>query len=162
MDPNRVREFPAWARWSDLPPFKWHWKWTRVLDISRLWTASCSGWTAPVEDSSPKIAREKGSGSCWGVREGAFPTEVNGPGSQTPRLASPKLLRQICVPNAQWGQTNWNIRVWRKERFIVRPCHETGGLCPLNIPNYPNQTCKAFLKARWGRGMVSYCKLLGA
>ena len=29
--------------------------------------------------------------------------------------------KQVYVPGAQWGQTNWNIGVWRKERFISGP-----------------------------------------
>ena len=33
----------------------------------------------------------------------------------------------VCVPNAQWGQTNWNVVVWSREGFIAGPCKELGG-----------------------------------
>lgn len=68
---------------------------------------------------------------------------------------------QVSEPDSQWGQTNWNIGVWRTERFIAGPCKEIGGLCPPNIMNSTNQKCKAFLKARWERGVLSCCKLPG-
>ena len=37
---------------------------------------------------------------------------------------------QVCVPDAQRGQTNWHIRVWSRERFIAGPCKENGWLVP--------------------------------
>lgn len=57
---------------------------------------------------------------------------------------------------------NQKVRVWIRERFIGGPCMETGGSCPQNIPNSPNQNCKAFLKARWRRSIVVCCRLLSA
>ena len=40
------------------------------------------------------------------------------------------LLAQVRVPNAQRGQTNWNIDVWSRESFIAGPCKELGASCP--------------------------------
>ena len=42
----------------------------------------------------------------------------------------PHMLTQVRVPDTQWGQTNWKVRVWSRERFITRPCKETGGSWP--------------------------------
>ena len=38
----------------------------------------------------------------------------------------------------------------------------TGGLCPKKTPNSPTGLSKLLLKARWGRGVVGCCELLGA
>ena len=40
------------------------------------------------------------------------------------------LLMQVCVPDFQWGQTNWNVGVWSRERFTAKPCKETRWLKP--------------------------------
>lgn len=58
---------------------------------------------------------------------------------------------QVPVPNTQWGQTNQNVRVWSRERFIAVPCKENGWLVPQKDPKLPKQNCRGFLKARWGR-----------
>ena len=34
------------------------------------------------------------------------------------------VLTQVGVPNAQCGQRNGNVRVWSRERFIMRSCKE--------------------------------------
>ena len=67
----------------------------------------------------------------------------------------------ICVPNIQWGQINWVIEVWSRERFIAGPCKKDWStLCHAKTPNSSKGFSKALLKARWGRVMVSCCKLL--
>ena len=43
----------------------------------------------------------------------------------------------ICVPDAQWGQTNRNVWVWSRERFIAGPCKETRLAHALKTPNSP-------------------------
>ena len=40
------------------------------------------------------------------------------------------LLTQVHVPEAHWGQTNWNVGVWNREQFIARPPEETRWLMP--------------------------------
>ena len=40
------------------------------------------------------------------------------------------LLMQIRMLNAQWAQTNWNFRVWSKQKFTAGPCEERGGSRP--------------------------------
>ena len=40
-------------------------------------------------------------------------------------------------------------------------CRAMQGSCPPKTPNHPKGFSKALLKARWRRGMVSCCKLLG-
>ena len=46
-----------------------------------------------------------------------------------------KVLMQVPVSNAQWGQTNWNTGIWSRERFIAGPCKERGGSCSsLELP----------------------------
>ena len=37
---------------------------------------------------------------------------------------------QVRVPDTQWGQTDQNVGVWCRERFISGPCKEMGGLWP--------------------------------
>ena len=64
------------------------------------------------------------------------------------------------MPDAQWGQANQYVRVWSRERFIARPGKEMGVLCPPG-PELLHRFSKALLKARWWRGVVSCCKLLG-
>ena len=54
-----------------------------------------------------------------------------------------RVLTQVHVPDAQWGQTNWKAGVWSRGRFIPRPCKETSS---------PKGFCKALLKSRWGGG----------
>lgn len=56
--------------------------------------------------------------------------------SPLPAMASiPLTLMHWCywtriqVPDAQWGQTSRNIRVWRREVFVAGPLKETGGSC---------------------------------
>ena len=50
------------------------------------------------------------------------------------------LLGLVPVWQAQWGQTNRNLVVWSRERFIAGPCKETGESAP---PPQP-QTSKGF------------------
>ena len=50
---------------------------------------------------------------------------------------------------------------WSRERFTAGPCKKTGGLCPPN-PKLSEGFQLSILKARWGRGVVSGCKLPGA
>ena len=69
------------------------------------------------------------------------------------------VLAQVRVPNAQWGQTNWNVRVWSRERFIAGPYEETGGFCPKS-PELPEVFGQTFLKARWGRWGRRLCDQL--
>lgn len=52
-----------------------------------------------------------------------------------------------------------------EKRYIARPCKEMGGLCLKKLEIcHKSQNCskafsKALLQARWGRGVVSCCKL---
>ena len=43
-------------------------------------------------------------------------------------------VRSVTKPSlyVQWGQTNWIIRVWSRERFVTCPCKEIGDSCPSN------------------------------
>ena len=66
---------------------------------------------------------------------------------------------QALLPNAQHYQ---NIGIWSRERLIAGPCKETRGLSPKKPLNSPKGFSKAFLKARWGGGVVGRCWLLGA
>ena len=55
---------------------------------------------------------------------------------------------------AQCSQTNWNVWVWSRERFIAGPCKEVGGSGHRKTQS--SQNGKAFSKARWGREVVGY------
>jgi len=45
------------------------------------------------------------------------------------------LLEQVCVLDAQQGQTNRNVRVWSRKISVAGPCKESSGscLCQLQI-----------------------------
>ena len=62
------------------------------------------------------------------------------------------LLVQVPGPEAQWGPTNWNIKVWSRERFIVGPCKDTDGSWLKNIPISPTKIANHFKKPGEGRG----------
>ena len=52
---------------------------------------------------------------------------------------------EVHVLDTQGGQTNQNVRVWNRERFIAGPCKETGASQALNpLKGFS----KVFLKAR--------------
>ena len=55
---------------------------------------------------------------------------------------------QVHVPNPWWSQTNQNIRVWSRERFITGPCKERVACAP-QTPN-PQRISAGLLKASKG------------
>ena len=60
----------------------------------------------------------------------------------------------------QWGQTNWNISVWRRERFVARPCKDIGGLCPKK-PKLVKGFGKVLIKAKRDTvSVISLCPIL--
>lgn len=69
------------------------------------------------------------------------------------------LNASLCTQHtAQRGQTSQNVRVWQRERLIAGPCKVA---CVPQTPNSSEGFSRTLLKARWGRGVVSSCKLLG-
>ena len=42
----------------------------------------------------------------------------------------------VCMPNSPRGQTNWNVEVWSRERFIAGPSKENWWLVPQR-PDFP-------------------------
>ena len=63
---------------------------------------------------------------------------------------------QVCVPNAQWGQTipkRWSLE---QRKIYCRAKQGDGWFMPPQTPNCPMGFRKAFLKARWGRGVARY------
>ena len=46
---------------------------------------------------------------------------------------SPCYQMQVHVPDAQWGQTNQNVGVWGRERFIAGRSKENGWLMPKKL-----------------------------
>ena len=75
---------------------------------------------------------------------------------QSPMVCS-KLLMQVCRPNVQWGQINWNVRVWSREKFIARQCEETSGLSP-EKPQVPQTFQQSSFKGQVREG--SHCWLV--
>ena len=77
------------------------------------------------------------------------------------------LANKIHVPYTQGGQTNWNIRVWSRERFsYVGPCQDKGvgpgGHSPLpQTPQLPEEFQQSLFKGKdWrgaSQGMWSAC-----
>ena len=68
--------------------------------------------------------------------------------------------KQVPVPTTQWGQTKRNVGVWNIEFY----CRATQGECLAHAQKTLNSSKgfrKLLLKARWGRGEVRCCKLLG-
>ena len=67
----------------------------------------------------------------------------------------------VQVPGAQWGQTNQNIGVWRREVFVAGPYKETGGSCS-KTPKTPKAFQQNIIKDQVKKGcVVGFCKLLG-
>ena len=63
---------------------------------------------------------------------------------------------QVCVPDAQWGQTNQNSRVWSRERFISGPSKKNRWLVLKRLEGFGGEE---FLKAKfWMRatGCVTF------
>ena len=59
---------------------------------------------------------------------------------------------QVPVPDAHWGQANWNVRVWSRERFIEGPSKENRWLT-LRRPKLPDGFLgKIFIDKIWGEG----------
>ena len=65
---------------------------------------------------------------------------------------SPGVTKQSCVPYAQWGQINWNVGVWSRERFIARPNKENGWLMLKNPELLHGFGGKVFIGKMWGKG----------
>ena len=65
----------------------------------------------------------------------------------------------LMLPDTQWGQTNRNVGVWSREGFC-RAMQGERVHAPQTLDSLKSFS-KAFLKARWGRGVVGCCKLLG-
>ena len=59
---------------------------------------------------------------------------------------------KVCVPDAQWGQTNWKVGLWSRERFIAGPSKKNGWLV-LKNPELP-EGCQGevFIGKIWGEG----------
>ena len=76
-------------------------------------------------------------------------------GGQSIGASAPVLLlpnSQAYVPDAQWGPSIWNIRVWNREGFITDSYKEKGGSCPKN-PNVTQSFQQGLLKAK-GEGWM--------
>ena len=72
-------------------------------------------------------------------------------------------LMQVHVPDSQWSQTNQNIGVRSRERFIAGPCKENGGLCSKTL-NSAMFWGERFWKARFvvkASGCVNCFWLIG-
>lgn len=94
---ERVPSLLKWATYPQMPP---------SVDCSSgcfLAPNSLIPWIASVcmEWLTQDTRGEMGSDSCWVVREVAAWAEVTSPKAQTPRLASPILLVQVCMLNTQ-------------------------------------------------------------
>ena len=61
------------------------------------------------------------------------------------------LPNKVPVPNAQRGQTNQNVRVWIRKRFIAGPSKENSWLV-LKNPEFPDGFGGEVLKAKLGVG----------
>ena len=65
---------------------------------------------------------------------------------------------QVHVSDAQWGQTNRNVGVCSRERFVAESCKETRWLMPYKASSFQKGFSKAFLKAWLGeRGVCRVC-----
>ena len=56
------------------------------------------------------------------------------------------LLTQIHMPNVQRGQTNGEVEVWSRERFLVGLWQEVGGSGPPKISKIPKGFQESFFK----------------
>ena len=72
--------------------------------------------------------------------------------------------------SVSFSSPTWKVWNWNKERFIAGLSNTknrvgawgwTGSSCSENLPDSRKGFSKAFLKARWGRGGIGCCKLLG-
>ena len=72
------------------------------------------------------------------------------------------VLAQVTVPDTQWGQQTETSEFGAEKGLLQGHPSRQVAHAPQNIPNSLNQNCKAFVKAKWGRGVVGCCKLLGA
>ena len=59
---------------------------------------------------------------------------------------------QVCVPEAQWGQTDLNIRVWCRERFIAGPSKGNGWLMLKKHQLLDGFQGEVFIGKIWGEG----------
>ena len=59
---------------------------------------------------------------------------------------------QVHVLDAQWGQTNWNVRVWSRERFIAGPRKEKGQLVLKKLELSNDFQGELFIGKVWGEG----------
>ena len=66
----------------------------------------------------------------------------------------------VCLMHSEARQY-LNVVVWRAEKGLLQNCTEDGWLVPPKIPNSPEGFSKALPKARWGKDVVSCCRLLG-
>ena len=58
----------------------------------------------------------------------------------------------VHVPDAQWGQTNRNVGVWSRDRFIAGPSKENRWLV-LKAPELPDGFQGRIFKGNfWGEG----------
>ena len=67
---------------------------------------------------------------------------------------------QVPVPDAQWGQKNLKHQNL-EQRSLLYGLQGEGVVHAPKTLSSPKGFTKAFLKARWERGVVSCCKLLG-
>ena len=67
---------------------------------------------------------------------------------------------QVPVPEAQWGQKNLKHQNLEQRSLLYGLQGEGVVYAPKTLSS-PKGFTKAFLKARWERGVVSCCKLLG-
>lgn len=73
------------------------------------------------------------------------------------------LQTKVHVPCTEWGQINWNIGVWNRERFVAGPSTKNGWL-KLKNPELPDGLGWEILKAKFGMratGCVSFFWLVG-
>ena len=66
-------------------------------------------------------------------------------------------VRSVTKPSLyiQWGQTNWNVRVWSRGRFVTGPWKEMGDSCLLNpelSKGFQHSTFEG--KVREGHGLL--------
>ena len=66
------------------------------------------------------------------------------------------VLAEVHVSDTQWGQENWNDRVWSREMFTVGPRKETGGSCPKKSQALEGFWQSALKIQVRGRGVTGY------
>ena len=138
----------------------------RVEAISKVIGSLLLTW--PQDGSKRQIWAWKVEGLAGVIRAPASESKIQPEPSQQSStsdtacaLNSDTLVaKQVRVLYAPWSHTTWNGRVWSREDRIaglwrrqVLPAQKS--------PNSWKGFCKALLKARWGRGMVSYHRLTG-